>query len=161
MNIFDNEDEELKKFKEKMGASKCMISMLDVAEAIEDAVSSAMSAMLLTHNTACAGLMASIDAKKSLDKLFPEALRDEEEKETEDVSDTKQEPEKQSADLKHMLFNHAADCSEPLLRTGVENSRTAEMRRSAKHAALLSLIANAGLIDEYHEWLDTGHVKEN
>ena len=160
MNIFDNEDEDLKKFKEKMGNSKRMISMLDVAEAIEDAVSSAMSAMLLTHNTACAGLMASIDAKKSLDKLFPEALRDEEEKDTEDVSDTKQEPEKRSADLKHILFKNAAIWSSPS-KIEIEDHRTAEIRRSAKQTALLSLIAEAGLTDEYKEWLDTVHVKEN
>lgn len=160
MNIFDNEDEDLKKFKEKMGNSKRMISMLDVAEAIEDAVSSAMSAMLLTHNTACAGLMASIDAKKSLDKLFPEALRDEEEKDTEGVPDTKQEPEKRSADLKHILFKNAAIWSSPS-KIEIEDHRTAEIRRSAKQTALLSMIAEAGLTDEYKEWLDTVHVKEN
>lgn len=161
MNIFDNEDENVKKFKEKMANSKRMISRLDVTDAIGEVVSSALSAMVLSNDPHFANLIAAINAKKSLDKLFSEESLDEEEKETEDVSDTKQEPEKQSADLKHMLFNHAADCSEPLLRKGVENSRTAEMRRSAKHAALLSLIENAGLIKEYHEWLDTGHVKEN
>lgn len=149
MNIFDNEDESFKKIKEEMGDSKRMISKLDFADAIGEAVSSAMSAMVLAHDVHFANLMAAIAAKRSLDKLFSEESRDEEEKDTEGVPDTKQ----QSADLKHMLFNHAADCREPLLGTGVENSRTAEMRRSAKHAALLSLISNAGLIEEYREWM--------
>lgn len=56
-------------------------------------------------------------------------------------------------DLKNLLFNHAADSRELFLGTDVENSRTAEMRRSAKHEALISLISNAGLGFEYCEWL--------
>lgn len=160
MSIFDTEDENFKEIREKMANSKRMISRLDVADVIGEVVSSALSAMVLSNDAHFANVIAAINAKKSLDKLFPEESRDVEEKDTEDVPDTKQEPEKQSDDLKHLLFKDAALWSSPY-KIEIEDHRTAEIRRSAKHAALLSLIANAGLIKEYHEWLDTGHVKEN
>lgn len=79
MNIFDKEDESSKEIREKMANQKRMISKLDVAEVIGEAVSSAMSAMVLTHDVHFANLMAAIEAKRSLDKLFSEEPRDEEE----------------------------------------------------------------------------------
>ena len=153
MSIFDAEDENFREIREKMANNKRMISRLDFTGAIGDVVGSTLSAMVLSNDPHFANLIAAINAKKSLDKLFPEESRDEEGKDTEGVQDTKQEPEKQSDDLKYLLFKYAADNREPLLGTEVENSRTAEMRRSAKHAALLSLISNAGLIEEYREWM--------
>lgn len=79
MNIFDKEGESSKEIREKMANQKRMISKWDVTEVIGEAVSSAMSAMVLTHDVHFANLMAAIDAKRSLDKLFHEESRDEEE----------------------------------------------------------------------------------
>lgn len=160
MNIFDKEDENFKKIQEEMGNSKRMISKLDFADAIGEVVSSAMSAMVLAHDIHFANLMAAIAAKRPLDKLFPKESRDEGEKDTENVSDTKQDAEKWSTDLKHRLFMHAADYRLPL-QTTVENYKTEEQRRLAKYTALLSLILDAGLNDEYKEWLDTVYGKED
>lgn len=160
MSIFDTEDENFKEIKGKMANSKRMISRLDFTDAIGEVVGSALSAMVLSNDLHFANLIAAISAKKSLDKLFPEESRDEEEKDTEGVPDTKQEPDKQSDDLKHLLFKDAALWSSPS-KIEIEDHRTAEIRRSAKQTALLSLIAEAGLTDEYREWLDTVHVKEN
>lgn len=143
MNIFDNEDENVKKFKEKMANSKRMISRLDVTDAIGDVVSSALSTMVLSNDANFANLIAAINAKKSLDKLFPEEPQ--EEKNTE--KDAKFE------DLKNLLFDHTYCSSETIPGTDIENNRTAEIRRDAKHEALISLILNAGLTKEYHEWL--------
>lgn len=160
MSIFDAEDENFKEIREKMANNKRMISRLDVTEAIGCVVGSALSEMVLSNDPHFANLIAAISAKKSLDKLFPEESRDEEEKDTEGVPDTKQEPDKQSDDLKHLLFKDAALWSSPS-KIEIEDHRTAEIRRSAKQTALLSLISEAGLTDEYREWLDTVHVKEN
>lgn len=152
MSIFDNEDEIFKKVKEDMRNCKRMISKLDVAEAIGSAVASATSAMALTNDAHHANLMGALDTKRSLDKLFPEESQDEEEKDTENVLNTKQDTGKWSTDLKHRLFMRAADYRLPL-QTTVENYKTEEQRRSAKYTALLSLILDAGLNDEYKEWL--------
>lgn len=151
MNIFNDEDESFKKIKEDMSNCKRMISKLDVAEAIGEIFFSIMSAMVLTHNTDYASFIAAIDAKRSLDKLFPEESQDEG-KDTENVPDTKQDTEKWSTDLKHRLFMRAADYRLPL-QTAVENYKTEEQRRLAKYTALLSLISEAGLMGEYNEWL--------
>ena len=152
MNIFNDEDESFKKIKEDMSNCKRMISKLDVADAIGSAVGSAISTMVFCHNVHYANLIAALDTKESLDKLFPEESQDEEEKDTENVLNTKQETGKWSTDLKHRLFMHAADYRLPL-QTTVENYKTEEQRRSAKYTALLSLILDAGLNDEYKEWL--------
>lgn len=77
MNIFNDEDESFKKIKEDMSNCKRMISKLDVADAIGEIFLSTMSAMVLTHNTDYASFIAAIDAKRSLDKLFPEESQDE------------------------------------------------------------------------------------
>ena len=63
----------------------------------------------------------------------------------------KQEPDKQSDDLKHLLFKDAALWSSPS-KIEIEDHRTAEIRRSAKQTTLLSLIWEAGLSNEYNEW---------
>lgn len=53
---------------------------------------------------------------------------------------------------KNRIFYCSAECGVPIPGT-VESTRTAEIRRDAKHEALISLILNAGLTKEYHEWL--------
>ena len=78
MNIFKDEDESFKKIKEEMSNSKRIISKLDVANAIGSAVTSAMSAMVFSHNVHCANVIAALDAKNSLDKLFPEESQEKE-----------------------------------------------------------------------------------
>lgn len=157
MNIFDNEDENVKKFKEKMANSKRMISRLDFTEAIGEVVSSALSTMVLSNDPHFANLIAAINAKKSLDKLFSEESRNDWEKNTEA---TDAEFEKKYDDLKRLLFTYAATWSSPS-KVELTDHRTAEIERSAKQTTLLSLILEAGLRDEYQEWLDTVHVKEN
>lgn len=157
MSIFDAEDENFKEIREKIANNKRMISRLDVTEAIGDVVSSALSTMVLSNDAHFANLIAAINAKKSLDKLFPEESRDEEKKDTEGVPDTKQEPDKQSDDLKHLLFKEAAFWSSPS-KIEIEDHRTAEIRRSAKQTTLFSLIWEAGLSNEYNEWRnENGH----
>lgn len=80
MNIFKDEDESFRKIKEEMSNSKRMISKLDVAYAIGDAISVAISAMVLSNDVYYANTIAALDTKRSLDKLFPEESQDEEEK---------------------------------------------------------------------------------
>lgn len=155
MNIFDKEDESSKEIREKMANQKRMISKLDVKEVIGEAVSSAISAMVLTHDVYFANIMAAIDATRSLDKLFSEESRDDWEKNTEA---TDAEFEKKYDDLKRLLFTYAATWSSPS-KVELTDHRTAEIERSAKQTTLLSLILEAGLRDEYQEWLDTVHVK--
>lgn len=147
MNIFKDEDESFKKIKEEMSNSKRMISKLDVANAIGSAVTSAMSAMVFSHNVHCANVIAALDAKNSLDNLFPEESHEKEKyEEAPDV-----EFEKKYDDLKCRLFTHAAN--EFLsLQVKIKDQRIAE-RRSAKYTELLLLISEAGLINEYYEWL--------
>ena len=148
MNIFKDEDESFKKIKEEMNNSKRMISKLDVANAIGSAVTSAMSAMVFSHNVHCANVIAALDTKNSLDNLFPEKSQDEKEKceEAPDVGF-----EKKYDDLKCRLFTHAAN-GFLSLQVKIKNQRIAE-RRSAKYTELLLLISEAGLINEYYEWL--------
>lgn len=136
MTNFDTMEKELR---EKRG----VISNIDFAREVAAIVTVAIDAMINTRNKEFATTIATMKTSEALSKLFPEEPQ--EEKNTE--KDAKFE------DLKNLLFNHAADSREPLLGTEVENSRTAEMRRSAKHAALISLILNAGLGGEYREWL--------
>lgn len=147
MNIFNDEDESFKKIKKEMSNSKRMISKLDVANAIGSAVTSAMSAMVFSHNVHCANVIAALDTKNSLDNLFPEESQDEKEKceEAPDVEFEKYD------DLKCRLFTHAAN-GFLSLQVKIKNQRIAE-RRSAKYTELLLLISEAGLINEYYEWL--------
>lgn len=148
MNIFKDEDESFKKIKEEMGNSKRMISKLDVAYAIGDAISVAISAMVLSNDVYYANTIAALDTKRSLDKLFPEESQDEEEK-CEEAPDVKFE--KKYDDLKRRLFTHAAN-GFLSLQVKIKDQRIAE-RKSAKYTELLLLISEAGLINEYYEWL--------
>lgn len=136
------------KLEEKLGNEKTMISKAQLVSAISDVVTTTLVATVPIGTSIQACAIAAAETKRVLDDFF---LAGEPEKKTEDVPDT--EKDAKFDDLKNLLFNHAADSREPLLGTEVENNRTAEMRRSAKHAALLSLILNAGLIEEYREWM--------
>lgn len=147
MNIFKDEDESFKKIKEEMSNSKRMISKLDVADAIRSAVTSAISAMVFSHNVHCANVIAALDAKNSLDNLFPEESHEKEK--CEEAPDV--EFEKKYDDLKCRLFTHAAN-GFLSLQVKIKDQRIAE-RRSAKYTELLLLISEAGLINEYYEWL--------
>lgn len=127
----------------EFGEKRRVISALDFANEAVAIATAAIDMMSLTQSRGLAVTAASMETSEALSKLFPEEPQ--EEKNTE--KDAKFE------DLKNLLFNHAADSREPFMGTDVENSRTAEMRRSAKHEALISLISNAGLGFEYCEWL--------
>lgn len=148
MNIFKDEDESFKKIKEDMSNCKRMISKLDVAEAIGSAVATVLFTMASVHDAHRANAIATMDVKRSLDKLFPEESQDEEEK-YEEAPDV--EFEKKYDDLKCRLFTHAAN-GFLSLQVKIKDQRIAE-RRSAKYTELLLLISEAGLINEYYEWL--------
>lgn len=124
----------------ELGEKREVISALDFAkEAIAIAIV-AIDVAAVTRNKKLADAIAAMKLDEAVSKLFPEEPQ--EEKNTENT-----------LDLKLMLFNHAADSREPIPGMDIENNRTAEIRRDAKHTALISLILNAGLGGEYREWL--------
>lgn len=124
----------------ELGEKRRVISALDFAkEAVAIAIV-AIDVAAVTRNKELADAIAAMKLDEAVSKLFPEEPQEE------------KEPEK-TVDLKQMLFNHAADSREPIPGMDIENNRTAEIRRDAKHTALISLILNAGLAEEYHDWL--------
>lgn len=124
----------------ELGEKRGVISALDFAkEAVAIAIV-AIDVAAVTRNKELADAIAAMKLDEAVSKLFPEEPQ--EEKNTENT-----------LDLKLMLFNHAADSREPIPGMDIENNRTAEIRRDAKHTALISLILNAGLGGEYREWL--------
>lgn len=135
MTNFDTMEKELR---EKRG----VISSLDFTREVVAIVTVAIDAMTNTRNKELATAIAAMKIKEAVSKLFPEETQ--EEKNTE--KDAKYE------DLKNRIFNHAADYMFPIAPT-VESIRAAEIRRSAKYTALLLLISDAGLSEEYHDWL--------
>ena len=148
MTNFDTMEKELR---EKRG----VISNIDFAREVAAIVTVAIDAMINTRNKEFATTIATMKTSEALSKLFPEEPQDEkEDKAAEEPQEEKNtEKDLKFEDLKNLLFNHASGSSETIPGTDIENSRTAEMRRSAKHAALISLILNAGLGGEYREWL--------
>lgn len=132
MNNFDTME-----IREKRG----VISSLDFAKEVVAIATVAIDVVTDTRSKELATAIAAMKLDEAVSKLFPEDPQEE------------KEPEK-TVDLKQMLFNHAADSREPIPGMDIENNRTAEIRRSAKHTALLFLISDAGLMDEYHKWLD-------
>lgn len=135
MKDFDTMEKE---FGEKRG----VISALDFAnEAVAIAIV-AIDVATGTRNKELADAFAAMKLDEAVSKLFPEEPQ--EEKSTE--KDLKYD------DLKNRIFNHAASYKYPIAAT-VESLNTTEIRRDAKHAALISLILNAGLAEEYHDWL--------
>nr|DAD90498.1 MAG TPA: hypothetical protein [Myoviridae sp. ctiBE32] len=151
MREFKDFDTMEKELKEKRG----VISAFDFAnEAVAIAIV-AIDVATGTRNKELADAFAAMKLDEAVSKLFPEEPQDEKEDKAAEEPQEEKNTEKDAKfeDLKNLLFNHAADSRESFLGTDVENSRTAEMRRSAKHEALISLISNAGLGFEYCEWL--------
>ena len=125
----------------ELGEKRGVISALDFAkEAVAIAIV-AIDAAAVARNKELADAIAAMKLDEAVSKLFPEEPQEE--------KNTEEKP----VDLKLMLFNHAADSREPIPGMDIENNRTAEIRRDAKHTALISLILNAGLGGEYREWL--------
>lgn len=135
------------KLEEKLGNEKTMISKAQFASAISDVLTTALAATVPLGTSIQACAIAAVETQRVLDDFF---LAGEPEKKTEDIPDT--EKDAKYEDLKNRLFTSAAIWSLPY-KTETEDHRTAEIRRSAKQTTLLSLIAEAGLTDEYHEWL--------
>lgn len=135
------------KLEEKLGNEKTMISKAQLASAISDVVTTTLVATVPIGTSIQACAIAAAETKRVLDDFF---LAGEPEKKTEDVPDT--EKDAKFDDLKNRIFNHAASYKYPIAAT-VESLNTTEIRRDAKHAALISLILNAGLAEEYHDWL--------
>jgi hypothetical protein len=136
------------KLEEKLGNEKKMISKAQLASAISDVVTTTLVATVPIGTSIQACAIAAAETKRVLDDFF---LAGEPEKKTEDVPDT--EKDSKFEDLKNRIFYCSAECGVPIPGTDIENNRTAEIRRDAKHAALISLILNAGLGGEYREWL--------
>lgn len=135
------------RLEEKLGNEKTMISKAQLASAISDVVTTTLVATVPIGTSIQACAIAAAETKRVLDDFF---LAGEPEKKTEDVPDT--EKDAKFEDLKNRIFNHAADYMSPIAPT-VESLRAAEIRRSAKYTALLLLISDAGLAEEYHDWL--------
>lgn len=126
----------------EFGEKRRVISALDFANEAVAIAAAAIDGMSLTQSGELATMVAATKTSEALSKLFPEEPQ--EEKNTE--KDAKFD------DLKNRIFNHAASYKYPIAAT-VESLNTTEIRRDAKHAALISLILNAGLAEEYHDWL--------
>lgn len=126
----------------ELGEKRRVISALDFANEAVAITTAAIDGMSLTQSRELATMVADMKTSEALSKLFPEEPQ--EEKNTE--KDAKFD------DLKNRIFNHAASYKYPIAAT-VESLNTTEIRRDAKHAALISLILNAGLAEEYHDWL--------
>lgn len=125
----------------ELGEKRGVISALDFAkEAVAIAIV-AIDVAAVTRNKELADAIAAMKLDEAVSKLFTEEPQEE--------KNTEEKP----VDLKLMLFNHAAESREPIPGMDIENNRTAEIRRDAKHTALISLILNAGLGGEYREWL--------
>ncbi len=129
-------------WKEKSRSERAEISKMDFYEACGRIASVAAE----PEDKAIGILSASVEIVKAYRKLFPEKKEDKAAEEPQEEKNTKYD------DLKNRIFNHAAGYILPV-NTEVENHATAEIRRSAKYVALLLLIADAGLRDEYLEWM--------
>lgn len=126
----------------ELGEKRGVISALDFANEAVAIAAAAIDMMSLTQSRGLAVTAASMKTSEALSKLFPEEPQEEENTEKDSKYD----------DLKNRIFNHAADYMSPIAPT-VESLRAAEIRRSAKYTALLLLISDAGLSEEYHDWM--------
>lgn len=134
----------------ELGEKRGVISALDFANEAVEIATAAIKAMSLTQSREFATTVAAMKISEDLDKLFPEESRHEEEDKA--AEEPQEEKNTKYEDLKNQIFNHAASYKYPIAAT-VESLNTTEIRRDAKHAALISLILNAGLAEEYHDWL--------
>lgn len=137
-------------WKEKNRNEKAEISKMDLIEACGRVAAAAA----MPKDAGVGVVAASREIAKIIREFFPEKKEEEkEDKEAEEPQEEKNtEKDAKFEDLKNLLFNHAASYKYPIAAT-VENLRTTEIRSDAKHAALISLILNAGLGGEYREWL--------
>lgn len=135
------------KLEEKLGNEKTMISKAQLSSAISDVVTTTLVATVPIGTSIQACAIAAAETKRVLDDFF---LAGEPEKKTEDVPDT--EKDSKYEDLKNRIFYCSAECGVPIPGT-VESNSTAEIKRHAKHEVLFSLILNAGLTEEYRNWL--------
>lgn len=126
----------------ELGEKRRVISALDFANEAVAITTAAIDGMSLTQSRELAAMVAAMKTSEALSKLFPEEPQEEKNIEKDAKFD----------DLKNRIFNHAASYKYPIAAT-VESLNTTEIRRDAKHAALISLILNAGLAEEYHDWL--------
>lgn len=126
----------------ELGEKRGVISALDFANEVVAITTAAIDVMSLTQSRGLATTVAAMKTSEALSKLFPEEPQEEKSTEKDSKFD----------DLKNRIFNHAASYKYPIAAT-VESLNTTEIRRDAKHAALISLILNAGLAEEYHDWL--------
>lgn len=147
MKDFDTMEKEL-------GEKRVVISALDFANEAVAIATAAIDMMSITQSKGLAIAAASMKLCEALSKLFPEEPQEEKEDKAAEEPQEEKNTEKDAKfeDLKNRIFNHAAGYMSPIAAT-VESLRTAEIRRSAKYTALLSLILNAGLAEEYHDWL--------
>lgn len=142
INMKDYED-----WKERARSERAEISKTDLIKICCRIASVAAE----PKNKAVGMLEASIETVKIIDEFFPEKKKTEE-KEDKAAEEPQEEKDAKYDDLKNRIFNHAASYKYPIAAT-VESLHTTEIRRDAKHAALISLILNAGLAEEYHDWL--------
>ena len=147
MKDFDTMEKEL-------GEKRGVISTLDFANEAVAIATAAIDMMSITQSKGLAIAAASMKLCEALSKLFPEEPQDEKEDKAAEEPQEEKNTEKDSKydDLKNRIFYHTNECSLPIQVT-VENHSTAEIRRSAKHKALLFLISDAGLTEEYRNWL--------
>lgn len=138
----------------ELGEKRGVISALDFANEVVAITTAAINVMSLTQSRGLATTVAAMKTSEALSKLFPEESQEEkEDKAAEEPQEEKNtEKDLKYDDLKNRIFNHAASYKYPIAAT-VESLNTTEIRRDAKHAALISLILNAGLAEEYHDWL--------
>ncbi len=147
-NIENKGGTEMRDFKDfdtmekELGEKRAVISALDFANEAVAITTAAIDVMSLTQSKELATAVAAMKTSEALSKLFPEEPQEEKSAEKDAKFD----------DLKNRIFNHAASYKYPIAAT-VESLNTTEIRRDAKHAALISLILNAGLAEEYHDWL--------
>lgn len=137
-------------WKEKVSKQKAEISKADLIKVCSRIANAASE----QENETAGILNASIEMLKVLDEFFPEKKEEEKEDKAAEEPQEEKSTEKDSKydDLKNRIFNHAADYMSPIAPT-VESLSAAEIRRSAKYTALLLLILDAGLSEEYHDWM--------
>lgn len=144
-------------WKEKIGKEKAEISKLELIKICSRIASAAAG----SEGNAVGFLASTIELHKILNEFFPkqnDKARSPEEPDTpEETTDEETDETAEGmeyADLKGKLFKHAADAAHGFSAEFAAVDRlTAEAMQTAKHVALLSLISDTGLSDEYYEWL--------
>ena len=138
----------------ELGEKRGVISALDFTNEVVAIATAAIDVAAATRSKELADAIAAMKMNEAVRKLFTEEPQEEKEDKAAEEPQEEKNTEKDSKydDLKNRIFNHAASYKYPIAAT-VESLNTTEIRRDAKHAALISLILNAGLAEEYHDWL--------